>query len=133
MSGKILNSILIILTRLVPYFRLRLLQEKRVDSKLVSVVRDLESEAERILREANDQAATIRRDSESSSARLAEQKHTASRREAEDLRRRSHTKTQEDLEQSRAREKAALGALLHRAETRLEKAVQLILEKLGKF
>lgn len=103
-----------------------------MDSKLVSIVRNLETEAERMLQEARDQAVAIRQESECSSARLVEEKQTAVRLEAEDLLRRSRTKTQEDLEQSRAREKVALGALLHRAETRVEKAVHLILDKLGK-
>jgi vacuolar-type H+-ATPase subunit E/Vma4 len=103
-----------------------------VDSKLVSVVRDLESEAERILQEARQQADAIRRESKSGNTRLLDAKQAAAEREAADLLKRSDAGTQAELEQSRARHKAALDTLLHRAEARLEKAAKLILDTLGK-
>jgi vacuolar-type H+-ATPase subunit H len=104
-----------------------------VDSKLVLMVRDLESEAEQTLREAKEQAAGIGRDSERERARLAEKTQANTKREAAELIKSSRQKTQEDLERNRAEEKVSLDALLHRAETRLEKASRLILDRLGKL
>jgi vacuolar-type H+-ATPase subunit E/Vma4 len=104
-----------------------------MDSKLVSIVSDLESEVERVLQEAGDQAAAIQRKSESDRAQLAEQKLTEAKREAEQLLQSSRQKALEDMERRRADEKASLGSLLHRAEARLEKASRLILDRLGKL
>jgi vacuolar-type H+-ATPase subunit H len=103
-----------------------------VDSKLVSVVRDLESEAERILEEARKQSDAIRRDCKSGNTRLIDEKQAAAKREAAELLKRSGVGTQAELEQSRARQKTVLDTLLHRAEARLEKAAKLILDTLGK-
>ncbi len=104
-----------------------------MDSKLVSIVRDLESEAERILQEARDQAASIQREGEGNRALLAGQKQAEAKQEAEQLIQSSRGKTQEDLERNRAAAKESLTALLHRAESRLEKASSLVLDKLGKL
>jgi F0F1-type ATP synthase membrane subunit b/b' len=104
-----------------------------MDSKLVSMVNDLESEAERVLQEARDQAAATQRKGESDRARLAEEKLAGAKREAERLVQSSRQKTLEDLDRRRADEKASLGNLLHRAEARLEKASRLILDRLGKL
>ena len=103
-----------------------------MDSKLVSIVRELENEAERILQEGKGQAAGIQRENADSRARLVEQKQAGAKREAEQLIQDTRGKTQEQMERSRVEAKAALAALLRRAEARLEKASRLILDRLGK-
>lgn len=104
-----------------------------MDSKLVSMVRDLESEAERIVQEARDQAATIQIDRERSRARLAEEELSRAQHEAEQLRQSTRQKTQEEMERSRAAEQSSLNTLLHRGEERLARASKLILDRLGKL
>jgi vacuolar-type H+-ATPase subunit H len=104
-----------------------------VDSKLISLVNDLESEAERHLQEARDQSVSIQRESERSRARLNEEKQKAAKLEAEQLLLSSRQNTREEMELRRAEQKASLSALLHRGEARLEKASKLILDRLGKL
>jgi hypothetical protein len=104
-----------------------------VESKLVSMVRSLEKEAERILQEGKDQAAGIKKESESNRVRRTEQEQAIAKREAERLVQSSRRKTQEESERRRAESKAALDTLLHRAEARLDKASRLILDRLEKL
>ena len=104
-----------------------------MDSKLVSLVSDLESEAERILEEAKDQATGIQQKNANRRASLSEEKLANAKHEAEQLVQSSGKKTQEDMERSRGEAKAKLNALLRQAEARLEKASGLILDRLGKL
>lgn len=103
-----------------------------MDSKLVSMVRNLEDEAERSLAEAKDRASVILRENKSSQERLAQESEAKAKNEAEQLLQASRKKTQEDMERISAEAKASMVALLRRAEARLEKASRLILDRLGK-
>jgi cell division septum initiation protein DivIVA len=116
-----------------PCHRLRLTGRSLLDSKLVSIVNELESEAEQILQEARQQAAEVQREAQAARSRRAEQAREDAKREAERLVRSSRQKTEEDLERSRGEAKTALDALLHRAEVRLKEASRLILARLGKL
>jgi F0F1-type ATP synthase membrane subunit b/b' len=104
-----------------------------LNSRLVSIVSELESEAERILQEAKKQAAEIRQAGESARARLNEKMKADAKREAQQLLQSTLQQTQNDIELSRAEAKESIAALLHRAEARLEKGSKLILDKLGKL
>ena len=103
-----------------------------MDSKLISVVRDLESEAELVLQNARDQASEIVKHTGIEAARLAEDAKASAQREAERILREGLEQTKRDLEEKRVGQKALLDALLRRASGRLEKAVELILDRLGK-
>jgi V/A-type H+-transporting ATPase subunit G/H len=103
-----------------------------VDSKLISVVRDLESEAERILQEARDQASAILKEKETAVTRLAADARASAQREAEKLLRETREQTEREVRQKRAAGESVLQDLVGRANGRQEKAVQLILDRLGK-
>jgi vacuolar-type H+-ATPase subunit E/Vma4 len=101
-----------------------------VDSSLVSIVKDLEQEAERLLQEANAKAASEKAESMQATEVLVKKIETEALDEAKHIHTNTHAELKKELAESRGIAKSSLDQNILKANSKVKKAVHIILERL---
>jgi vacuolar-type H+-ATPase subunit E/Vma4 len=101
-----------------------------VDSRLAAIVKDLELEAECIIQEAKAKATAERTASTETTNSLVQKIRAEALEEADNIRRRSRADMENELNEARIRSRSNLEQQIKQANAKLEKAAEIILQRL---
>jgi vacuolar-type H+-ATPase subunit E/Vma4 len=103
-----------------------------VDSRLVEIVNNLELEAESLIQEAKAKASSERAASAEATSGAVQKIRAEALAEAENIRTGARAELEKELSEARITSRSNLEQQIQQANTKLQKAVQVILHRLGR-